>query len=227
MKLTLEYLLQRHDYWRIRIGDMGIWDPDSFEPVTIMVRKASRSYHALFQRKIRIKGGKKEITDRIIIYNKVEDFDTRFLDSILVHEMIHQYIIQNKLKDLRSHGPLFRGYMQRINLCFPEELQIKIRDRNPSVAEKGPGEILHQLLILEYETGGYFCAIIYPGKMEYFENLVCRNKKRWGIKRYFCAESSDIFFQRYRRCMKSLHGMKKTEAEMQKFCRDYNVRISN
>lgn len=223
MKLSLEYLKQRHDYWIGRIGNTGIWNPLCFLPVGLVIRKDCKSYNGMFQRKVRFKAGKREITDKIIIYNKVEDFDPKFLDSVLVHEMIHQYIIQNEIKDTRTHGRVFSGYMKRINEAFSGELQISVRDRNPGIPMKGAGDKVHNLLLMQYHNLKWFIAVINPSKIGFFEEMIRRYGKRWDIKTYFWAESDDVYFNNYRRCTRSLHGVKKTQAEMVKFCKEYRV----
>ena len=227
MKLSLEYLNQRHAFWIHRIGDAGVWNPLAFNPVDIVIRKDSRRYNALFQRRVKHKAGRKEIEDKIVIYNKVEEFEPKFLDSILVHEMIHQYIIQNDLKDTRTHGKIFRNFMQRINRLFKDELQIRISERNPSLPLKGAGEKIHSLLLLQYENSEYFLAVVNPGKKEYFESLIKKNRRTWGIKKHFWAQSNDVYFNSYRRCTLSLHGLKKSLPEMTQFCREYNVKITS
>lgn len=225
MKLSIDYLNQRHEYWIHRIGETGIWNPLCFQPVNIILRKNSRSYHGMFQRRIKTCLGKKNITDKIIIYNKAEDFDHHFIDSVLVHEMIHQYIFQNNLKDNRSHGPLFRGFMKRINDTFPGELKINIRDRNPVIPVKGPGTTVHKLLLLEYTDGNYFLAVIHPSRLDFMEGLVKRNMKLWKFKSYHWAESNDVYFSRYRRCMRSLHGIRKSSEDLAAFCNEYNIKF--
>ena len=225
MKLSIEYLNQRHAYWINRIGDKGIWNPLCFCPLTLVIKKDCKSYNGMFQRRIKIKMGKKEITDKIIIYNKVDDFDPKFLDSVLVHEMIHQYIIQNEIKDTRTHGKIFRGYMNRINENFKGELQISVRDRNPGVPQKGPGEKTHKLLLLQYKDDKWFLAVINPSKVTFFEDLIKRYGRSWSVKSHYWTESNDVHFNNYRRCTRTLHGLKKSRSEMIEFCKEFGVRI--
>lgn len=139
MKLTKEYLEVRHAYWKERLDKGGIWDAGKFGKVTLVVRPACKSYNGMFIRRYLKVKGERKLTDRIFIYEKVEDFEEKFLDSILVHEMIHQYIIQNKIKDSSPHGKIFREYMKRINERYGEELRIKISDRNPGLPSRGTG----------------------------------------------------------------------------------------
>lgn len=227
MKLSLEYLIERHDFWKDRIGMAGIWNSGLFKPVSFAIRKDCKSYNGMFQRKIRIKCFKRIITDKIIIYNKVEDFDVKFLDTILVHEMIHQYIIQNNIKDTSTHGRVFKDFMNRINRSFKDELEIKVRDRNPSVPKKGEGNIVHTLLLIQHTDGKSFCAVMNPKKTEYFEKMLKKNKKLWNIQSYSWAESKDVYFNQFRRCTRALHGVKKARADMQLFCNEYNIKLKD
>ena len=225
MKLEIDYLRERHGYWRQRIGEAGIWDASKFQDVTLQIKGDSRRCNALFQRRVRRKGAVREVSDKIVVYNKVEDFDPRFLDSVLVHEMIHQYIFQNDLKDTRAHGAIFRSFRERINAAFENELKINITDHNPSLPEKGPGKKIHTLLLLFYESGEVFIAVVNKTKKDFFENLIRRNKKRWSVKDFKWAQSIDVHFDRYSRCTRSLHGLKRGKGEMAEFCKEYGVYI--
>lgn len=223
MKLSLEYLNSRHNYWKRRLGEVGIWNPSLFKDITIVIRPNCKSYNGLFIRKYLKINGRRQLIDRIFIYNRCEDFDTKFLDSILVHEMIHQYIIQNKMKDRGPHGPLFRSFMQRINRTFPSELQINITDQNPSESPQPTVIKNHTILLLHLHNGNSFCCIVNPSKVAYFEQLIRQNSEVWKVKDHQWAHSSDPFFNNYSRCTRSLHGIKKNSSEIQEFCRLHNI----
>lgn len=223
MKLEIKYLRERHSYWIDRIGERGIWEPEKFMPVQLVIRKDCRSYNALFHRRVKIKKGVKEIIDKIIIYNKVEDFNSKFLDSILVHEMIHQYIFQTDQKDTSTHGRIYKHYMGKINREFQGELEINIRDHNPAVKMKGPGEKMHSILLLQYNDGNWFFAVMMPGKKDFFENMLRQNKNGWKVKSHQWVQSNDVYFNQFSRCTKVLHGIKKTEEEMKEFMKEYRI----
>lgn len=223
MKLSLPLLQTRHDYWKDRIGELGIWDPSLFRPIFIVIRKNHRRYHALFQRRIKTIGSKKEILDKIVFYNKVKDFDPKFVDSVLVHEMIHQFIIQNEIKDSSSHGKIFKSFMNQINQAFPHELVIRIKDENPDMPLAGPGDKVHVLLFLQLIDGNTLCCVINHLKIQDFQKMVVKNKKRWGVVKFVWAQSNDVFFNSFTRCTTRLHGIRKNPSELKKFFSDYSI----
>lgn len=207
-----------------RIGEKEIWNPGLFKPVSIVIRPDCKSYNALFIRKyLKIKGQRK-LTDRIFIYNKTDDFDPKFLDSLLVHEMIHQYICQNKLKDSSSHGTLFRDFMKKINKAFPEELKINISDRNPNVKYKSDCNKPHTLLIIHFENNISYCCVINPTKIQKFENLLQSTAFNYKISSYCWAHSNDPYFNNFSKCTRTLHGVRKPRHLLLEFCREHDVK---
>lgn len=220
----MEYLELRHKFWIKEIGNAGIWDATRFLPVTLSIRKHHKTYNALFQRKWSRdkREGVMKNEDRIIIYNKVEDFDEVYLDSLLVHEMIHQYILQNNISDTSTHGKVFKDFMQRINGRFEGRLQICVKSVNPAIPRKGPGSQIHILLIVKNKLES-FCCIINPSRLEYFSKLVKRYKKKGVVGDYKWLQSNDIYFSRFPRCTKVLHGLKFTHEELEAFLKDYET----
>lgn len=225
MKLSLEYLAERHSYWRKRIADTGIWDDSLFLPVEFAIRKNHRRYNAVFQRRIKFINGKKEIYDKIVFYNKMVDFTPEWVDNVLVHEMIHQYIIQNDLKDTSPHGRVFKSFLTKLNKTFSGELSIKLKDMNPDLPMEGEGTTIHKLLLLHLNDNKCICAVINPAKTAFFQNKLKTYAKRWEIKSYEWAESNDIFFNRFTRCTTRLHGMGVSAGELPDFCKRYNIKI--
>ncbi len=100
MKLTLEYLKQRHEYWKYRLDLRDIWDHYKFKSVEIVLRKQSKFYDGMFCRTFIRSNTRLKMTsgingcyyDRICIYQNKPEYTTREIDDTLVHEMIHQYI---------------------------------------------------------------------------------------------------------------------------------------
>lgn len=222
MKLNPDYLKQRHEFWKNKIGEAGIWNPGSFLPVAIIVKKASRRYNGMFQRRTkRLKDGLRHY-DKIVIYNNAEEFKPEFIDSVLVHEMIHQYIFQAEIKDTSTHGKTFRLLMARINHSFPGELDIRISTHNPSVPETGIGTTMHYLLVFQTPDHSWLC-VIHPSKVKEFDRKIKSMAPSLRIKNYAWCKSYDVYFNRFTRCTRVLHGQKKSLEEMKEFCRLHQV----
>lgn len=224
MKLSLEYLLERHSYWKKEIGEAGIWKVESFKDISIEIRKNHRHYNGVFQRRKIRKFLRTVIEDKIVIYNKVDDFDPVFLDSVLVHEMIHQYLIQNNLGEKRPHGKTFKEMMKAINHAFKGRLNIMIKSNNPSIQHQGPGSILHSLLFIKSDDN-FYCCVVHPKKTEYFEMQLKKSPLYRHIKEYKWGESDDMYFNNFTRCMKVLHGIQVPFKDFPQFCRKYNISI--
>lgn len=213
MDLTVEYIKERHRYWRYRIADEEIWDVIKFEPVEFEVRPRSKTYNALFHRKII----RRKPFDRIIIYRNSPDMTVKYIDSMIVHEMIHQYIFQNNLHDTSTHGLLFKAFMSNINKAFPGELDIQICSESPIM--RGAGEKIYKILAVKFTDRYLFCNIR-PSRIDYFTSLV----ERMGWK-YLWGESDDLYFDRLNRCTKRLQGYTVKPDNMAAFVAKYRIRL--
>lgn len=230
MELNVEYLRARHAYWKGRIAEAGIWDAGGFRAVDFAVRKRSKMYEGLFHRKfitaktrLRMADGVNgRYYDRIILYRKSPDMSEREIDDTLVHEMIHQYIIQNGIHDTSAHGRTFKDYMQRVNKAFAGDLNITVRGK-VSVWE-GHGSKTHQLIVVSMYDGTCYCCRIMPAKLPQFLKLVRKNKKGGEFKDYMHCESDDMYFNSIRACRTRLHGLRMPLADLAAFCKKYNLR---
>ena len=205
MKLTLEYLKERHTYWKEEIGQTGIWDPQKFKTVHLEIRKKSKTYNGLFHRKWIKRNVRYRVIDRLIIYNNVEDFDPKFLDSLIVHEMIHQYIFQNNIIDTSTHGKVFKDFMKKINNEFTYRIDLNTTNTNPTLPKEGPGDTVYNLLLI-FQKNNWFCCVVRPGKVKHFHNHVITLKQNKKIKDFGWLQSNDIHFNQYPQCTKYLHG---------------------
>lgn len=225
MKLSIPYLYNRHQYWKFRIHDAGIWDALKFKPVEIVMRNSHKRYNALFQHRTKVVGGSQVVSDKIIVYNKSLEFDPSFLDNILVHEMIHQFTLQNNIKDSSPHGRVFKHFMNQINSKFPDELKIRVKDQNPAIPRSGAGDTVHTLLLLHLKDGSVICSVINPRKISEFEKIVKKNKKFWNIRKHQWAVSNDVYFNQFSRCTKRLRGVRKEKKENPEFMARYNITL--
>lgn len=55
------------------------------------------------------------------------ELEERILEDIIIHEMIHYYILVNQLQDTSPHGIIFRQKMDEINRRFGRNISISIK----------------------------------------------------------------------------------------------------
>lgn len=58
----------------------------------------------------------------------VAGLPTEEVDDIILHEMIHYYILSNQMQDTSAHGALFRREMQRINKQYARHITISRKE---------------------------------------------------------------------------------------------------
>ena len=225
MKATREYIEERYYYWRAEIAGAGLWNETSFGKIEIKLRKKSRRCNGMFKRRVRLAGGCKKVTDSIFIYNNQEDFDVVFLDSIIVHEMIHQFIMQSGVTDNRPHGKIFRQMMNAINSAFPGRLKIEISHRvTYNNDSEGEGETEHSLLIL-HKSKYCYCCVISNNRKDYFNRMLGKLAHGTGIT-FFCnGVSHDRIFEKYSRCRSRLHGIRMPLGEWESFRAKHGITL--
>ena len=219
--LTPDHLLSRHQYWKERIHDKGIWDKNRFKEVILRVGPRSRRYNGMFRR-VR-KGGflRNRWEDSIIIYDNAAHHDPSIVDNTLVHEMIHQYIAHAALKDKSTHGPLFRDFMKRINETFRGELSITITTK--IVPETGPGKKLHPLLLLEMRAGYFLCCKLSNANAPRLIKEIKSGRYRESIKEAHLYCSADLYFDSLTACRTRLQGAKILPPDLPSFIEKYQM----
>ena len=53
--------------------------------------------------------------------------DARALDDVIIHEMIHYYILSNQIQDTGPHGRVFRRMMEEINSRYGRNIGVRHR----------------------------------------------------------------------------------------------------
>lgn len=87
----------------------------------------------------------------------------QYLD-VLAHEMIHQYIAQNGIKDNNSHGRRFHAMMDDINRKFPE-FNIKQSELADDYAVSTPNTKVKELGVLIFNEDGKHSIMVINEKM--------------------------------------------------------------
>lgn len=219
--LDPEYLRSRHSFWIRRISDKGIWYANAFKPVEIRVGRRTTRLQGKFMRTRRRSGFRIKTEDYIIIYLQHHPLSPREIDNTLVHEMIHQYIAQNSMRDSGPHGSLFKSFMNRINNSFPDELSISVRGKLKQ--EQGPGETLHHLIFLNLADGSWIVCRVAHARLAYFINMIRRDGAAMRIASFCLATSFDRYFDSFKACRTRLGGKRLSGDEMTTLWRECHV----
>lgn len=66
-------------------------------------------------------------TDFQFYASTVHNLPENVMEDVIIHEMIHYYILSKGLKDKSAHGPLFRSIMTDINKRFGRNITISLK----------------------------------------------------------------------------------------------------
>lgn len=228
--LKVDELKRRHAHWLQRISDAGVWDMDDFDRVNFLIKPAARTLCGKFVRRATqpyTPLSSPAYSDTIIIYAN-HWLDTFLkLDSVLVHEMIHQYIAQRKIRDTSSHGQVFRSLMKEINRCFPGELQIHISEKiTPAQAH---AEKVHDrpkapsILAIVIIDDNFYCCKIMPSAGNRMRSMLSSLARDGHIKSFKFYTSCHPRFTEMPSCRTRLHGIRNPLADMHHFLATYSL----
>ena len=71
--------------------------------------------------------GKKEIYNLHMRFSTYYDLSQEMWEDIIIHEMIHYYLITTKQQDRTPHGPNFRRMMREINQKFGRNIRVSVK----------------------------------------------------------------------------------------------------
>lgn len=132
----------------------------------------------------------------------------REIEDVILHEMIHYYIMVNGIGDTSAHGPHFRHIMDRINRQYGRD--ISISSRAAHLTDDRPQHRRWQVLCL-IRFSSDSLGVICPALTRLSD--ICRQLQRTpGISSCQWYQSDDPFFDRYPRS-RSLRVFRITEAE--------------
>lgn len=220
MAVTLSYITERHAYWMERIARAGVWKAEEFDRVTLRVKPPARTLNGKFMRRVirsRNPLGIHGVEDTLIVYDNPWLDTPVKIDSVLVHEMIHQYIYQARLRDTSSHGRRFRSFMQSINRLFSGELHLSVSERAPREQLMPRRKAaLHTLALVEID-GKVYCCRVMPSALPKLTAQLSRLVKRRQISGWRLYSSTDSFFDGISACRTRLHGLRMSVAEVPTF----------
>lgn len=126
--------------------------------------------------------------------------DVFFFQNILLHEMIHFYIVYHRYKDNSPHGTLFRAQMKRLNLLgWDISIGKKLSELKP--ANKTPNDWRVVLAVVTNDEKYYLC-VISQGSVR---RLDMKLRRTTWLKKYSWHITNEDYFQTFRQC-RSLRG---------------------
>ncbi len=132
MDVTLDYIAQRYQHF----NELCFAGQLSLPPMRLS--RARRALGQITYRKRRRLFGGYEYSNITFVISALaaRDMTAEEVDDIILHEMIHYYILSNQMQDTSAHGRLFRQEMQRINNAIGSHITITHRDNNCNEDER-------------------------------------------------------------------------------------------
>lgn len=143
------------------------------------------------------------------------DLDEHRFTETLLHEMCHQYIRQNKIKDTRTHhGKKWFAEANRINKLGGWDIA-----RCTDISGLGYSEdknVTFRIMSVLNEKGQFFQSVINPKYEDYFTNWA--NKNSWFVKYVFFDSTDEKTFASYSKCYHALRGDYINAETFEKYC---------
>ena len=146
---------------------------------------------------------KRTLLGRTVCYDFKLRINTRIdlaeqeVEDIIIHEMIHYYILVNKIKDSSSHGRVFRQMMNEINERFGRHIRISHKptqeQKEQLYGTKQRWRVVAYVIFKDGRTGIKVLPRIMPKVINYY-NVVGRES---SVERIELYTTNDTFFNRY------------------------------
>lgn len=138
----------------------------------------------------RIKG----YTDCVMAISKSFDYSGPELEDVIIHEMIHYYILYKGIKDTSSHGVEFRRIMDTINTEYGRNVRIRhnLKPDTPVPARRTSRSRV--VLVSVFKDGKTGVTVCTAAKAPSIKRALPRYYSLESVKMY---SSADPFFDRY------------------------------
>ena len=142
--------------------------------------------------------GYKDLKLRISTYY---DLDRNGLEDVVLHEMIHCYILINNLKDTSSHGKLFRSIMAGINKDFARNVTVRHKIDAKDVVNISPKTELRHICVSRLQNGKTGITVCSEDRIPEITRSL---KIRYRILELNWFTSDDPFFGSYPKSHKAV-----------------------
>lgn len=191
MRATLDYISRKFDEFnRLCFGN-------SLKPIPFRLTSARSFLGQVAFSKRRTLTGKWHYDNFVFKMSTLLDLPEREVEDVILHEMIHYWILSNQLQDTSPHGRIFRTKMEEINSRFGRNISIKYR-LTPEQHDSDRGRRQHIICISRLADGR--CGVTVVVKTRLFEMWDVM-KRFPGVKRQKWVVTVDPFFNRFPRAM--------------------------
>ena len=136
-------------------------------------------------------------SDYSLVFSQLYEIDEEKLVDVVIHEMIHYYILLNHIKDTSAHAVVFRKIMNAINTRFNRHIAISDRSRMPVDGENQQTKVF-LVCVASLKSGDTAVAVCARTRaFEIKEEL----PRRYEILKLNWYITTDPYFNRFKRCI--------------------------
>lgn len=129
-----------------------------------------------------LQGGRKEHYDFELRISTRHDIPERELEDVVIHEMIHYFIMYNELADTSPHGEIFKGMMKAINKGHGRNITVSRRMTAEEKAEvSGIRRAWHVIAAVRFRNGGTGVKVlprVQPKILDYYRHVAAAPEVR-------------------------------------------------
>lgn len=198
MRATLPFIQQKFDEFNRLCFD------GQLPPIPIVLGKAKTYLGTCIYKR------RRDLFGRMKVYNFHLRFSTRYdlpeeiLEDIILHEMIHYYIVYNHLDDTSTHGHLFRKMMDDFNTRFGRHISIShtlTADQKAQIdmeiaAEHQKRNTTYCVAVMRFKDGRTGIKVI-PRTQERVQEFHRKTARVAAIESTEFYLTQDPFFSRY------------------------------
>lgn len=212
IECTIENLVKYHNIWNQRLVEKKIFSQPLQLP-NFQVKYGVKSYCGKWIPK----------TNTIVLYPKTI-VDIYWFQSVLVHEMIHQYITENKIIDNSSHGYKWKAFAITINSHFYPELDINVTGDKP--IEETEGNQIYKIVALCFKDNKCYMCVVHPSSVGHINAMIMTRKFKWKspLVKFGWFESKNTHFSKQQQNKTRLTGEGIRISELHSYIEKFNLK---
>lgn len=192
MKPTVEYIQRKFEEFNRLIFN------NDLKPLPIHVSHAKSTLGGVTFKHRHKWLGKEEYYDFAMRISTRFDLPEPEIEDIIIHEMIHYYILSHQMRDTSPHGQLFKQMMNDINQRHKRHITISRRS-SPTEQNLDQQARLHYLCVAELPDGRTTVMVSARTKVFYMWRTI---PQLFTVKSITWYVSTDPYFNRFPNAIK-------------------------